>query len=94
MICESGIGEKHLMPEEGAVYVYTAIGSRAWGEPYRPRVVGELVACQSCAEQLAADPRVLEVAWSEGRAVLNLVYRPQRRRKGGPSSNQSRHGLA
>lgn len=81
MICESGIGERHLMSEAGSVYVYTAVGSRT------RRAVGELVACQSCAEQLAADRRVLEVTWSEGRAVLNLVYLPQRRRKGGPPSN-------
>ncbi len=69
MICESGLGAKHLMPEQGSVYVYTMVGAR---------IVGELVACRRCARQLARDPLVVKSHWSrdsEGPTVI-LLCRP------------------
>jgi hypothetical protein len=78
MVCESGLGEKHLMSEADAVYVYSTVEDR-------PDLVGELVACRLCAEELCRGWRVLEATWSadEQGPILHIVHRSLRRRKGG-----------
>ncbi len=76
MTCESGLGDTHVMPVAGAIYVFTVEG-----EVELEDNVGELVACRRCAEELAKNPSVSRVVWEGETLRIFFPASPPRRRR-------------